>query len=178
MAGRQQWRKLARPGGQARPHEDPVDITGTRFYRLVGDVIRGTKGATSPAMPFTKGPKKLGKNVIYVNVDDGKNPVIKGANYEANAVLVSDGVPTKPLRLDEFAVRGNSTADKVKKPYKVKFKKARRPFGLPEDKTWILLANFNDHSLIRTAARLLDRRRSRRAQVDAAQRVHRAVRQR
>ncbi len=126
------------------------DIKGDRFYRLVGDVIKGTQGATSPAMPFTNGPKKLGKNVVYVNVDQNKDPVVKGTLYEGNAVLVSDGVPSKPLRLDEFAVRGNSTADKIKKPYKVKFKKSRRPFNLPEDKTWILLANFNDHSLIRT----------------------------
>ncbi len=128
----------------------PVDLTGSRFYRLVGDVIGGTQGATSPATPFRKGPKRLGANVVYVNVDQNKQPLLKGANYQANAVLVSDGVPSKPFRVDEFAVRGNSTADKIKKPYKIKFKKARRPFGLPEDKTWILLANFNDHSLIRT----------------------------
>ncbi len=145
------WKKI----GSAQEDKNgrvriPVDIVGSRFYRLVGEVVRGTQGATSPAMPFRKGPKKLGTNVIYVNVDDNKNPLIKGANYEANAVLVSDGVPSKPLRVDEFAVRGNTTADKVKKPFKVKFKKGRRPFGLPEDKTWVLLANFNDHTLIRT----------------------------
>ena len=129
----------------------PFDVKGSRFYRLVGDVIKGTKGATSPATRFTKGPAKLGQNVLYVTVDDFKDPVVKGADYEANAVMVTDGQPTKPFRVDEFAVRGNSSAPKVKHPYKVKFKKNRRPFGLPEDKTWILLANYNDHSLVRTA---------------------------
>ena len=33
----------------------------------------------------------------------------------------------------------------------MKFKKSRRPFNLPEDKTWILLANYGDRSLVRTA---------------------------
>lgn len=145
------WKKLgSAEADKSGRTKIPFDVTGDRFYRLVGEVIKGTEGATSPAMPFTRGPAKLGKNVVYVNVDENKAPVIKGTNYEANAVLVSDGVPSKPLRLDEFAVRGNSTADKIKKPYKVKFKKNRRPFNLPEDKTWVLLANFNDHSLIRT----------------------------
>ena len=129
----------------------PFDVKGSRFYRLVGDVIAGTKGATSPATRFTKGPEKLSQNVMYVTVDDFKDPVVKGTNYEANAVMVTDGQATKPFRVDEFAVRGNSSASKVKHPYKIKFKKARRPFNLPEDKTWILLANYGDRSLVRTA---------------------------
>ena len=139
-------------------HEDqhgrtkiPFDVEGTRFYRLVGDVIKGTQGATSPTEKFSKGPKKLSPNVIYVTVEGGKNPIIKGEDYKANAVLVTDGEPSKPLRVDEFEVRGNSSAAKVKHPYKMKFKKSRRPFNLPDDKTWILLANYGDRSLVRTA---------------------------
>ncbi len=127
------------------------DIKGSRFYRLVGEVIKGTQSATSPTVQFAKGPKKLGNNVMYVTIDGGKTPIVKGADYRANAVLVTDGKPSKPLRVEEFEVRGNSSASKVKHPYKVKFKKPRRPFGLPEDKTWILLANYGDRSLVRTA---------------------------
>ena len=146
------WKKLgsAEEDGHGRV-SIPFDVDGSRFYRLVGDVIKGTKGATSPATRFTKGPSKLGQNVLYVTVDDFKDPVVKGADYEANAVMVTDGQPTKPFRVDEFAVRGNSSAAKIKHPYKIKFKKNRRPFGLPEDKTWILLANYGDRSLVRTA---------------------------
>ena len=84
-----------------------------------------------------------------MNTDEFKDPVVREAPYEANAVLVTDGQISKPLRVDEFAVRGNTTATKIKKPYKMKFKKARRPFGLPEDKTWVLLANFQDRTLVR-----------------------------
>jgi len=144
------WKKLgsAKEDGHGRV-SIPFKVKGSRFYRLVGDVIAGTKGATSPATRFTRGPKKLGKKVIYVNTDDFKDPVVRKAPYEANAVMVTDGQITKPFRVDEFAVRGNTTASKIKKPYKIKFKKARRPFGLPEDKTWILLANFQDRTLVR-----------------------------
>ena len=131
--------------------EIEFDAKGSRFYRLVGEVIKGTQGATSPAEKFARGPKKLGANVIYITVDGGKVPIIKGNDYKANAVIVTDGKPSKPLRVDEFEVRGNSSADKVKHPYKLKFKKSRRPFNLPEDKTWILLANYGDRSLVRTA---------------------------
>ena len=146
------WKKLGSAAEDDRGRVSiPFDVKGSRFYRLVGDVIAGTKGATSPATRFTKGPKKLSQNVMYVTVDDFKDPVVKGTNYEANAVMVTDGQATKPFRVDEFAVRGNSSASKVKPPYKIKFKKARRPFNLPEDKTWILLANYGDRSLVRTA---------------------------
>ena len=146
------WRKLGSAAEDDHGRVSiPFDLKGSRFYRLVGDVIAGTKGATSPATRFTKGPKKLSQNVMYVTVDDFKDPVVKGTNYEANAVMVTDGQATKPFRVDEFAVRGNSSASKVKHPYKIKFKKARRPFNLPEDKTWILLANYGDRSLVRTA---------------------------
>ncbi|MGA9102034.1 CotH kinase family protein [Aeromicrobium sp.] len=144
------WKKLGsgKDDGHGRTKID-FDVKGSRFYRVVGEVVRGTKGAMSPATRFTKGPKRLGKKVVYVNTDGFKDPVVRGAPYEANAVLVTDGQISKPLRIDEFAVRGNTTATKLKKPYKMKFKKARRPFGLPEDKTWVLLANFQDRTLVR-----------------------------
>jgi len=144
------WKKLgsAKEDGSGRV-SIPFKVKGSRFYRLVGDVIAGTKGATSPATRFTKGPKKLGQKVLYVNTDDFKDPVVRKAPYEANAVMVTDGQVTKPFRVDEFAVRGNTSAKSIKKPYKMKFKKNRRPFGLPEDKTWVLLANFQDRTLVR-----------------------------
>ena len=86
------WRKLgdAKEDGHGQV-KIPFTVKGSRFYRLVGDIIGGTKGATSPATRFTKGPKKLGKKVLYVNTDDFKNPVVRKAPYEGNAVMVTDG---------------------------------------------------------------------------------------
>ena len=47
-------------------------------------------------------------------------------------------------------MRGNSTADKPKKPYKFKFDKKQKPFGMAEDKTWVLLANYIDWTMLRS----------------------------
>ena len=45
--------------------------------------------------------------------------------------------------------RGNATFGWDKKPYKIKFAQAERPFGFPENKEWVLLALWNDKSLLR-----------------------------
>lgn len=46
--------------------------------------------------------------------------------------------------------RGNATWDYEKKPYKIKFEKKQTPFGFPENKNWLLLAEYSDKSLLRT----------------------------
>lgn len=45
--------------------------------------------------------------------------------------------------------RGNSTWDMAKKPYKIKFDSKTSLFNMPEHKTWVLLANYADKSLMR-----------------------------
>lgn len=46
--------------------------------------------------------------------------------------------------------RGNSTWTAPKRPYKMKFETKQSLCGEPEDKEWVLLANYYDKSLIRT----------------------------
>lgn len=122
-------------------------------YRLVGDpVAKGTDGtplpgATSGARSFRKGPASLGAHVIYLATDSGKTPKKKGKDYPGSAALDD----AAPVALETVAVRGNSTAAFAKKPYKIKFADAQSPFGLPKGKTFALLANYMDHSLVRTA---------------------------
>lgn len=47
--------------------------------------------------------------------------------------------------------RGNGTWKYPKKPYKVKMSKKTSLFGFPEEKDWVLLAEYNDRSLLRHA---------------------------
>jgi len=61
-------------------------------------------------------------------------------------------------RLDDFPAsdisirgRGNSTWDYPKKPYAIKLDKKAPVLGMPEHKRWVLLANYNDLTLVRTA---------------------------
>lgn len=121
-------------------------------YRLVGDpVAKDVDGQDLPGAvddaTFTEGPKTLGKHVLFVTTDSGATPRTKGVDYTGTAGLDD----AQALPLETIAVRGNSSATFPKKAYKVKFVDAQAPFGLPKGKTFALLANYEDHSLVRTA---------------------------
>ncbi len=45
--------------------------------------------------------------------------------------------------------RGNTTWGLPKKPYQIKFKDKEKVLGMPEDKKWILLANYTDKTMLR-----------------------------
>ena len=47
--------------------------------------------------------------------------------------------------------RGNRTWTYAKKPYAFKYSKKQSPFAFPANKDWVLLAEINDRSLLRTA---------------------------
>jgi spore coat protein CotH len=50
----------------------------------------------------------------------------------------------------EVKGRGNSTWSMPKKPYRIKLDKKASLLGMPENKNWVLLANYADKSLIRS----------------------------
>jgi hypothetical protein len=146
------WKPLGAPieessDGTVTTH---FPLGGTRSYRFVGSALKGAPKVYSPAESFAKGPAKLSKNVIYLTTDNRKDPVVKGKAVKGKALIVADGKATRPLDVAELAVRGNSSADKVKRPFKLKFDHKQSPFGFPKDKTWILLANYGDRTLVRS----------------------------
>ena len=49
----------------------------------------------------------------------------------------------------EIKVRGNTTSSYPKKPWKIKLGKKTEMFGIPKSKHWVLLANYNDQSMLR-----------------------------
>jgi hypothetical protein len=121
-------------------------------YRLVGDpVAKDVDGHDLPGAvdtaTFVRGPRSLGRHVLFVTTDSGGTPEVKGRDYTGTAGL-DDG---SPLPIETIAVRGNSSATFPKKAYKLKFVDSQAPFGLPKGKTFALLANYEDHSLVRTA---------------------------
>ena len=119
----------------------------TRTYRLLSN------GIASNQIQFMPGPTQLGKNVLRVDVKDGVYPVDKGPEYEGVATLSVDGGKTLDhVKLEEFGVRGNSTVQYIKKPYKLKFDKkpgAGKVFGMLSHKSWTLLALWKDQSSVR-----------------------------
>jgi len=75
--------------------------------------------------------------------DDYVNGILKISNtlndeYEYNGSMRIRG-------------RGNYTWSLPKKPYRIKLDEKASLFGIPADKDWVLLANYSDKSLIRTA---------------------------
>lgn len=148
------WRQV---GSKAPVSADGVvrivfSQSGSRSYRLVGDAVDGSAQAKSRTVALASGPSSLGRRVIYVTTDSGSTPTTKGVDYTATAVLDDRTAADDDLLVDveTIAVRGNSSATKPKKPYKLKFESKQKPFGMSSDKTWILLANYADRTLIRS----------------------------
>jgi len=64
-------------------------------------------------------------------------------------MLYADGTVAYDGDLEEIKGRGNGTFPKPKKPYQIKLAEKTDLFGFGKHKTWILLANYGDNSLLR-----------------------------
>ena len=95
--------------------------------------------------------------VIRINAID---PILSGDIYvKANLQLVGNGI-TEGLwnsysdgKMVEIRLRGNSTMWLPKQPYRIKFPEKFSPLGLNhvKEKSWVLLANDADKTLLRNA---------------------------
>lgn len=90
---------------------------------------------------------------IFIATDGGTNEILtreKGYQVEGNILIVSAaGKVLLEDRLKQLRIRGNSTVKYDKKAFQLKLENKASLFGMEEDKTWILLANFIDKSLMR-----------------------------
>ena len=83
--------------------------------------------------------------VAYMTTDDGGDPTAEKEVHTGN--LRVQGNDAWAMQYDgayEIKVRGNSSAGKAKKPYKVKLDKKTKMFGFPKNKHWVMLANYTD----------------------------------
>lgn len=135
-------------------HFDSFSLAGlaqykTAGYRIVGDVFNGAKAVTSPTINFMPGPTALGPNVLRVITDKNIAVTKKKTNYVGAASFSTGNKVTASQPIQTLSLHGTSTAGFAKKPYKLKFFKKQKLFGMPNDKTWILLAMFVDRSAVR-----------------------------
>ena len=79
--------------------------------------------------------------IAYSSKDTAVKTTIMANNGE---VLYRDNV-----NAGEFRIRGNATEAYAKKPFQLKLSSGAPLFGMERDKTWLLLANYDDQSLIR-----------------------------
>ncbi len=98
--------------------------------------------------------RTTGLPVFYVNLQDYPEwTELQGAKDDKHpATLRMDGngmFDDLPEQTVEFRGRGNSTWNMLKKPYRFKMNSKVALCGLPKDKTFVLLANYIDCTLMR-----------------------------
>ena len=89
--------------------------------------------------------------VVRINVEDGKDIDSKDT-YRNVTITISEGEDLLLSAVSGRAKgRGNATWGYEKKPYKIKFDKKQEVLGFAANKDWVLLADYCDRSLMRTA---------------------------
>ena len=96
------------------------------------------------------------KNIpaIFIDMENEKQEALYRIPYEEQQgadvlVVKSDGEVEAEGSIEGFRVRGNTSADWVKKPYQMTMKQATDFFGMGSAQKWNLLSNWSDKSLLR-----------------------------
>ena len=105
-----------------------------------------------------------GLPIMYIDTEGAAPIKSKTVYLNAHMRLVEDAVTRSPGEVTEADLqikgRGNSTWGQPKKPYRLKFNEKIRFFGEHKDKSWVLLANYSDKSMIRNDLALTMGKRS------------------
>lgn len=94
----------------------------------------------------------IGKNIptISINVDEGREVVSKEEYLDAEISGRGWGeIPDFDTTRVQIRGRGNSTWGAPKKPYRLKFSKKQSLFGFKKAKSYVLIANYIDETLMR-----------------------------
>ena len=116
------------------------------FSQLVEYIVAAENGSTRRyIVKFSD----TGLPAIYL-FTDGK-PIESKEEYVDGQFKITNGLEGKVLFEGITAVkgRGNATWGMPKKPYRIKLYKKASLLGMPADKSWALMANYGDQSLLR-----------------------------
>lgn len=136
------------------------------------DIFSSTKAINHLSASSEKSePSSSSKNIDKLPLDDTEYPYagiprivietenhreIKDRETEIPAKLQIWGERAPESEIMELTIkgRGNSTWNKPKKPYTIKFEHKQEFMGMKKAKKWVLLANYLDRTLIRNATAL------------------------
>ena len=92
-----------------------------------------------------------GLPIVYINTKDQVAITSKDDYLEGTITLIANGSGEEPLTETAMEIRGrgNSTWTMPKKPYRIKFADKTEVLDMPADKSWVLLANHSDKTLMR-----------------------------
>ncbi len=92
-----------------------------------------------------------GLPIFYIDTNDV--PINSKVNYTEGVASTFGGLDYEdsPFAYMQIRGRGHSTWSHPKKPYQLNFADKSDVLGMPEDKKWILLANYSDKTMMRTS---------------------------
>jgi hypothetical protein len=130
---------------------DTLQVSGTTindFSKIVTYSLSSPRGATKTYRVIIR--VFTGLPIIYLTTTA---PVISKSDYVSGSAVIDanldfqQDVTSIPLTIKGH---GNSTwTNYPKKPYKMKFNSKTAMLGIPQAKDWILLANYDDKTLMR-----------------------------
>lgn len=140
----------------------PADLTGKILYTKVYDENNNCYSTTMQAKNFEAGTiynsRKIatedlthsGLPVTIINTPNNQDITSKEEYIENSLISIfQTDIIDEFCELTNVKGRGNSTWGNPKKPYAIKFNKKKFMLSLPEDKSWVLLANYYDATLLR-----------------------------
>ena len=91
--------------------------------------------------------------IVWIETEQRKDILSKdeylNASFRLEEGQITRGVGDIVYDNVKIKGRGNSSWEFDKKPYRLKFNKEVSFFGEPKDKSWVLLANYNDKTMLR-----------------------------
>jgi hypothetical protein len=97
----------------------------------------------------------IGLPVMYINIDGGEEVTSKDYYLNGTFKLVEGVSSRKPGHVVTAPIhikgRGNSSWGQPKKPYRLKFDEKIGLLGEHKDKSWVLVSNYSDKTMLRNA---------------------------
>lgn len=126
--------------------------TANNFYRDVEYTVSTGKSVQRTYTVRIKSPQTTGLPVIRIDTLNNEDIQSKDIYLKTNVSVVDPAAPANSFAhtnyVDEVKGRGNTTWGAPKKPYRLKFDKKTAMFGLVPAKSWVLLANYQDPTLM------------------------------
>lgn len=128
-------------------------ISGVTPHPLLGEqrlVVKMDEGISAEYLLIAKGPMFTGLPVISIDIDGGVEVVEKTLKLPSKFQLTVPDEHSYDMEETTMTIRGrgNTTWNMPKKPYRIDFPVKTSLYGLPKAKKWILLANYQDPTLL------------------------------
>jgi hypothetical protein len=135
--------------------EQESNVTGQDFRSDIVYRVTTEDNATKEYTVVFESPQATGLPVMKIDTQGSAAITSKETYVYTNIRIVDPNNAAYNVELtgykDRIRGRGNSTWGYPKKPYKIKLDKKTDMLGMGSDKDWVLLANYTDKTLLRTA---------------------------